>query len=81
MTTAEDILGWLNRAKKENATHMLVVCDTFDWDDYPVFVSDEENVRDVYEQYHGKDMQKVMEVYNLSLDIHRQLCEFRARNF
>ena len=39
MTTRQaDIRDWLKRAP-DGATHMLVVCDMFDWSDYPVFVT------------------------------------------
>lgn len=36
--TKEFIRNWLQRATKEDS-HMLVVCDTFDYEDYPVFVN------------------------------------------
>ncbi len=80
-TTQEDIRGWINRGQEQNATHLIVVCDTFEHDDYPVFVSDKENVREVYEEYNNKNTQRVMEVYNLKQDIEKQLNEIRANNF
>jgi uncharacterized membrane protein YjjP (DUF1212 family) len=76
----ETIKNWFNRAD-ENCTHMLIVCDTFDYDHYPVFVKTDENVDTVYKNYLQKDMQKVMEVYNLSMDIDEQLKERRSFNF
>ena len=49
---------------------MLVVCDTYDWSDYPVFTSDpNQAVKD----NHLKNMQKVMEVYDLRMDHEEQL--------
>ena len=81
MTTQAEIRSWLLAAKKEGATHMLVVCDTFDHDDYPVSVKPGQNVREVFTKYSNESMQRVMEVYNLSLDIEAQLNEHRARNF
>ncbi len=80
-TTQEDIRGWIKRGQEQNATHLIVVCDTFEHDDYPVFVSDKENVREVYEEYNNKNTQRVMEVYNLKQDIEKQLNEIRANNF
>jgi hypothetical protein len=77
-TTRDDIRGWLERAKKEGATHMLIICDTYDWEDYPVNVPPHKKVADVYKQYNGLNMQKVMEVYALHLDIEAQLKERRA---
>lgn len=79
-TETSDIRGWLERGKEEGATHLIVVCDTWDYEDYPVFVSPKESVRKV-EAEHSKDMQKVMEVYNLSMDWDKQLSEHRSFNY
>lgn len=76
-----EIRNWLEHGRKLGATHVLVVCDTFDWEDYPVFVKPEENVHDKFAQYHGVNMQKVQEVYNLSIDVEDQLHSLRALNF
>jgi len=80
-TTKEDISGWFDRGVEKGATHMLVVCDTFDWDDYPVYVTPEQDVQKSYDAYNGKNMQKVMEVYNLKTDKQKQLSQHRAFNF
>ena len=80
-TTRDDIRSWLQRAKSEGATHVIVVCDTYDHEDYPVEVKPGEDVRKKFDEYNGKNMQRVMEVYNLSLDIDKQLLEHRAFNF
>lgn len=80
-TTRDDIRSWLQRAKAEGATHMIVVCDTYDHEDYPVSVQPGEDARKKYDEYNGKNMQRVMEVYNLSIDIEKQLLEHRAFNF
>jgi hypothetical protein len=34
-TTMQDLREWYNRGKNIGATHMVVVCDTYDWEDYP----------------------------------------------
>ncbi len=81
-TSKSEIKEWIERGKKEKATHMIVVCDTYDYEDYPVFVSLEEDIHKVYEKYaSGDNMQRVMEVYNLSKDIDKQLNESRSFNF
>lgn len=77
----EDIKKWFKEGKKRGATHMIVVCDTFDYEDYPVFVEKDQKVREVFEEYNDKNMQKVMEVYSLSRDIESQLNEHRAFHF
>lgn len=78
--TREDIRGWIERGQKQGATHLIVVCDTWDWDDFPVFVQPSQNVREV-EKGHMGNMERVMEVYNLSKDIEEQLNQDRSFNY
>lgn len=80
--TQSDIRKWLERGKSQpGCTHVIVVCDTSDFEDYPVFVMEGEDVRKVYDRYNGPNMQMVIEVYNLSMDIETQLNEHRSLNF
>jgi len=46
-TTRQDIRDWLATAKRDGATHLIVACDTFDHEDYPVVVLPGENVNAV----------------------------------
>jgi len=73
MITKTDIERWLKEAPK-NATHMVVVCDTFDYEDYPVYVTEGQDVHRVKSAYSG-NMQRVMEVYNLKKNIKEQLSQ------
>lgn len=77
----EDISGWFDRAKAKGATHMLVVCDTFDWDDYPVEVMPGQDVRKIAEQHNGPNMTKLMEVYALHADKTEQMNKRRCFNY
>lgn len=79
--TRDDISGWFDEGIKQGATHLIVACDTFDWDDYPVYVMPEENAKERYEEFNGKNMQKVMEVYNLSQNKPEQIKARRVINF
>lgn len=81
VTKREDITRWFHEGQEQGATHIIVVCDTFDWEDYPVYVASDEDVREKKAEHDGKDMQKVMEVYSLSLDLQAQLNEHRAFNY
>lgn len=76
-TTRDDIRGWLKRAGKGD-THMIVATDTFDYEDYPVFVKKTENVLAKIRKYNGPNMQTVMEVYDLSRDLEEQVEERRS---
>ncbi len=80
-TSMADIRGWLNEGKKKGATHTIVVVDTFDHEDYPVHVMPGQDVRTVYNEYNGKNMQRVMEVYALHEDLEKQLNTHRNFNF
>lgn len=79
--TRDDIRGWLNRSRSEGATHMLVVTDTYDYDDFPVSVFPGENPSEKMDEYR-KD-HRVMEVYSLTgkHDLEFQLREHCAFHF
>jgi hypothetical protein len=72
-TTKSEIREWLKVAKNIKATHLIVVCDTFDWEDYPINVLPGENVKEVINKYSHMSLQQVIEVYSLSMDIEKQL--------
>ena len=72
------IAGWFDAAKAQGATHMIVVCDEFSWESYPVSVMPGEDVRELEGSYNGKSMQRVMEVYSMSVDKDLQMKEKRA---
>lgn len=78
MTTKDEIRTWLLRAKEEGATHMLVVCDSFDHSDYPVNVMPGETAIEKKREYDEKVMDRVMELYCLDMDFTSQLAEKRA---
>ena len=77
-TSREEIRDWLLRAKKNGATHVIVVCDTFDHEDYPVEVEPGQDARAVYNEHNGKSMQRVMEVYDLRAEKAEQMNERRV---
>jgi len=79
--TREDIISWLERAKELNSTHLIIAVDTYDFDNYPVYVTSNENVEEEYDKIIKSSMQRVDEVYNMSLNIEDQLKERRAMNF
>lgn len=77
-----DIKGWFEEGRRRDATHMVVVCDTFDHSDYPVYVH--RGLKDPHEivrELEEKEMSRVMEVYALHLDMEGQLNERFARNY
>lgn len=82
MTTyRSDIKEWFLQGKKQKATHLIVVCDTYDHEDYPVFVTKEQDAKTEYNKRNDVNMQRVMEVYNLSKDMEEQLNRRRCFEF
>ncbi len=61
----EQVEEWKTRGKDMGATHIISVCDTFDWDDYPVFVMPGEDAKAKEREYRGKEMARVNEVIKL----------------
>lgn len=76
----DDIKRWVNSAKERNCTHLIVVCDSCDFDDYPVYVSKDEDINERIEYYRKAEMQRIMEIYNMSMDLDSQLKDHRAYN-
>jgi hypothetical protein len=62
-----DIAGWWDRGKEQKAAYMIVVCDTFDHDDYPVYVASGEDFWKKHAEHDGQNMQRIMEVYDFSI--------------
>jgi hypothetical protein len=81
MADSPTIRAWLEEGKRKGATHMVVVCDTFDHEDYPVYVMPGGDARKTVNEYSGKSMQRVMECYSLKKNIAAQLAEFRAYHY
>lgn len=85
--TQQDIRKWLTCIKDGSyilsredakATHVIIMCDDFDFSDYPVPVYEDQDVNEVLEEKRAGSMQRVMEVYSLNRDIEEQLAEHRA---
>ena len=75
----QDISDWFDEGVSKGASHMIVVCDGWDYEDYPVFVAPEHDIQDVLPRYRT-NMQTIMEVYNLSMDKAEQLAARRVWN-
>lgn len=76
MTTRQEISNWFDRGLEQGAKHMLIICDTFDHEDYPSYTKTDFDCLLKYREP-GK-MQRVMEVYDLSCDKQEQLNTYRV---
>jgi len=81
VTTQNEIRTWLREGKAQGATHTLIVCDTFDHEDYPkhITVATEEEARKA--THNLGSMQSLMEVYSHALDHEKQLAEHRSFHY
>lgn len=75
-TTREQIGEWFDRGVSQGASYMLVICDSFDWNDYPVFAKTDDEC--LAKNKDPGSMQRVMEVYDLRQDKAEQLAERRV---
>lgn len=82
MTSKAEIRQWFDKAVESRASHMLVVVDTFDYENYPVHVLPDQDVQEVVRGYSdGKHpMQRIVEVYKMSIDREQQLSTDRCCN-
>ena len=78
MTQMHTINGWLDEGIEKGATHVIVMCDTFSYEDYPVYVMPGQNPRDVMPK---GNMKRPVECYDLRKDIDLQLNEGRANHW
>lgn len=78
--STSDISRWFDDGIEQQATHMIVVCDTWDHEDYPVYVNKPDGVHEIEDKYKG-DMQQIMEVYKMSIDKNTQMNQHRAFNY
>ena len=77
---AYTIQEWFKEAVRQKATHMIVVCDTFDHEDYPVYCKSPEECLTQYGEHNGKNMQRVMEVYDIAKGWDKQAKQARVMN-
>jgi hypothetical protein len=76
--TRQDIEDWWDEGFRNGATHLIVVCDTYDYDDYPIWVLLDEDVGEIVNRVRSRPLARIMEVYSYALDREYQLNEHRA---
>ncbi|KKM82799.1 hypothetical protein LCGC14_1315970 [marine sediment metagenome] len=76
----KEIKGWIEEAQRQKSSHLLIITDTFDYDNYPVFAHGKKDCMKKIEEYNDINMQKVEEVYNMRRSIKKQFKENRSWN-
>ncbi len=78
LLTKQDIINSYYKGLNTGTTHMLIVWDTFDYDDYYDFIvycNPYENVVDLVNYYTVPGYYRVSAVYTMNLDIEEQINE------
>ena len=77
MTTKDEIENWFDAGAGGGYKFLMVYCDTYDYSDYPVYVKSADTFWEKHDDpmYTAKNMQKLVEVYDLSLDKETQMEE------
>jgi hypothetical protein len=76
--TKADIDRWLEEAKEQKASHLIVAVDTFDWENYPIFAHGKKDCEKKVAAHDNVNMQRVDEVYNMRRSLKKQRAEYRA---
>lgn len=76
----DTIRDWFDEGVQAGAQYMLVVTDTFSYEDFPVYASGPAEVIAKYRQYveGAGSLTRVMEIYDLAKDKWAQLASVRA---
>jgi len=61
----EDVDRWIKTAKEKKCEFIISVCDTFDWEDYPVYCKDKNDLIMSYDSHDGINMQKINEIIQI----------------
>lgn len=65
-TTVEDIKRWIDN-RPEGCHHMIVACDTFNYEDYPVYLTGDDDVEERERELNNENqMSRVMEIYSFT---------------
>lgn len=84
--TLNNIKSWIN-TRPEGTTHMVVMCDTFDWEDYPMYYPNQYRSDMSLEELIADSSKgggnKLMEVYSFTgkYSLEDQFGEYRARHY
>ena len=66
--TRQDVDRWIATAKENGDKYIISVCDTFDWDDYPVYCRNKKELAEAVSEYDGRNMQRINEVIEINGD-------------
>lgn len=72
MTTVDDLKQWFKEGKQEKAAYMIIVCDTFSYEDFPIYCKSKLTLEKEMAHRTGSPMSRIMEVYDLKKPFDKQ---------
>ncbi len=72
----QDLRNWFRHGAASGHKYMVVLCDTYDWEDYARYANSEEGAREIVNN--PGDMTRVMEVYDLEASMDLQMAQTRT---
>lgn len=76
--TKQMIKNMLDSGIEKGYSHLLIICDKWDYEYYPKYVLEKDDINDVIKRYGGDNLEVIMEIYNYGLDLESQLNEYRS---
>lgn len=68
MVGKEEIKAWIKSGKESGYHYLIVACDTFDYEDYPIFIKDKVEVDRRIGELDQRSMQDYHHVFDLSIE-------------
>jgi hypothetical protein len=65
VTTQAEVNTWIEEGKSLNMKYIVVVCDCFDYSDFPVYCKTYERKQQTIKYYNSLDLHRIMEVITL----------------
>jgi len=57
--------AWLKNADRKNDDYLMIVCDTFEYEDYPVYCKASELFNNISKYNNYNEMSKIMDIIEL----------------
>ncbi len=63
--TMWDLKQWVLKPRDPSARWVIIACDTYDHDNYPIYVGPDENIQEKAAEVRAQNMTKIDEIYDL----------------
>jgi len=78
--TKNNLIKWFQIGVKNNQSYMIIECDTYNFDDFPIYTNSLEEFEEEYKKVSSRRNQ-IMEVYDLKIDMNLQMNEDRSFHY